>query len=724
METPLVIGGFALVLVSTGTLVVARVLRQSRLPERKRREAFEKLQEQGARVAVEEETCIAAVREVQIKARAESSFRVEEAAAAVVREPQCEIHEETRLQPEGPARILEAHEAQRVAGESAPQYAKEESRLVAKQEVLHEATDESHCQTDEEAASTTRGMLDAGSTNQLPTCTEDEARVADEQAPPNTSDDRVRLRDKVRVDNARGDAHGGAPEVADANDVHASAMGSEVTESSAATMEHTPSHAALPIEAAPVVALVSRPAPALPAPRQYRPSARVPAVRRDTSAVISGREARERAIPIEVRLVFEKAGFCRLSLLPRRPDGMPAELPVTGSGNPPELLALEDSWYQDVVPSDLGRLLRDGIVWSGALPEHNRFRASLSGREIFVLAHHNEISGFVSAPRLVLGAEHVVLCVTERLAEVRTAIALTGSSDPVLLSADSGIPGGWTGLRGITPRNPIAPSATGEILDALRPLAGVEIAMVGGIRIDRQTWLAGFPPSVRLHGDTSTIAAVTIDGSAAEVTPEGTYFVHGWDAPGEHSVWCTSDSRTYSIRGGAEEWRLWDAYTWSLGELTAESTLSRPGICGVLVRPPRLRRSDSRATVVPASNPVLIGAAPGEIEICSPRQDVRAGLCIGFPWFEPIWAIPADVFRCDKRTARVLLLGRPQPVAAENHRPNKRPAERRSRAGYTWCESILTAGRKRLQTEPSRVEVSNLWKTYIRCAKTLRRSWR
>ena len=87
-------------------------------------------------------------------------------------------------------------------------------------------------------------------------------------------------------------------------------------------------------------------------------------------------------------------------------------------------------------------------------------------------------------------------------------------------------------------------------------------------------------------------------------------------------------------------------------------------ICGVLVRPPRVARSDGRAIVFPASNPVLIGARPGEIEICTPRSDVRVGLCVGFPWFEPIWAIPANALHCDKRTARVLLIGSPQPVAA------------------------------------------------------------
>ncbi len=466
-------------------------------------------------------------------------------------------------------------------------------------------------------------------------------------------------------------------------------------------------------------------------PRQYRPAARVPAARGPAPA---GKEpeARDRAMPIEVRLVFERAGFCRVSLLPRRAEGMPQELAVAGSGDPPELVALQDEWYQDVELADIGRVLRGGIEWAGSLPEGRRVRWSLSGREIYVLARHSELSGFVSAPRLTLGGEHVVLCAAERLNEVREAIAMTGSPEPALLDSGSGIPAGWSGLRGVAPRMPVAPSPFGDILDALRPLADVKLVLEGGIRIDRQAWLSGFPPNVRLRGDTSTISAVTIDGRDATISADGDCVVSGWDSPGDHSVWCTSDSRTYAIRDGAEDWEPWDAYTWSLGELRADGMQSRPAICGVLVRPPRAARPDGRARVVPASNPILIGADPGEIAVCSSRSDLRAGVSVGFPWFEPVWAIPADAHHCDKRTARVLLVGPPQPVAKGEPQRRGRSRERRGgrldrprNAGAdAWCTAILAASGKGLQTEPARPEIVDLWKTYRRCAKALRRSWR
>jgi hypothetical protein len=409
---------------------------------------------------------------------------------------------------------------------------------------------------------------------------------------------------------------------------------------------------------------------------------------------------------------------------------MPVEFPVTGSGNPPELLALQDEWYQDVVLPDIEHLLRKGIEWAGGLPGGPAARLSLSGRDLYVLARHSELNGFVSTPRLVLGEEHVVLCVAGRLPEVRGAITLTDSPEPTLLSSDNGIPAGWVGLRGVLPRKPIAPSPDGHILDALRPLAKVEIALNGGIRIDRQTWLSGFPPTIRLLGDTSTLGAITIDGQAATLAADGGYTAPGWDSPGEHSVWCTSDSRTFVIRSGAEEWESWDAYAWSLGDLSDGAAQSHPAICGVFVRPPGVARSNGRATVVAASNPVLIGARPSEIEICTPRRDVRAGLCVGFPSFEPVWAIPADALHCDKRGARVLLVGSPRPVAEDALRAHTRAggqaARRRGLPWRTqaWCTAILAAGRKGLQTEPAIAEVVELWKGYKRRAKTLQRGSR
>jgi hypothetical protein len=778
MKMLLAVGGLGFVIAIAITLLVVRAVRRARRNEDARRRGEEESRltaeahrraEQDARLEarrqhrVEEEARVAAEAEAQRRAEEELRREAElEARRRADERARAAAQAEERRRAEEEARVAADQEALRRAEEEARRKA-EEARVAAEAEARHRAEEEWRRETEAEAL---RGAEEQGrvaAETEARHEAEVQARVEAEETRRRAEEEARRKAEEARV-TAEADSHRKAEDEArrSAEQQTRLAAGAEArhradqearlnaeadarrkvqeetrreAEDDACPVLPTLGPVAVPMDGSLATPpILNAPAAPIRDPRQYRPVPRVPAVptapRTPVPASVE-REARDRAMPIEIRLVFERAGFCRVSLLPRRAAGMPLELAVTGSGDPPELLALQDEWYQDVVLPNLERMLREGVEWAGALSVGQQARWSLSGREIYVLARHSELYGFVSAPRLILGEEHVVLCVADRLSEVHAAIALTGSPEPTLLNSDSGIPAGWAGLRGVLPRMPIAPSPAGDILDALRPLAEVEIALEGGIRIARQTWLSGFPPSVRLRGDTSTIGAVTIDGHDATLSADGSCAVPGWDSPGEHSVWCTSASRTYAIRGGAEDWESWDAYTWSLGEVGVAGTQSHPAICGVLVRPPRAARSGGRAIVVPVSNPVLIGAGPGEIEICTPRSDVRAGLCMGFPWFEPIWAIPADALHCDKRTARVLLIGSPQPVAEGEQQPSARPGERRARfhrgrtrGGHAWCEAIITAGGRGLRTEPLRAEVADLWKAYKRSAKALRRSWR
>ena len=691
-------------------------MRQARRNEDARRRAEEESRltaeahrraEQDARLEAQrqrradEEARIAA--EVEAWHRTEEESRRETEAEALRlagEQARLAAEAEARHRADEEARVAANREAQRRAEDEAHLKA-EEARVAAEAEVRHRTEEESRRETEAEALRLAR--------EQARLAAEAEARQrAQAEARLNAEADACRKAEEETRRQAEDDARLALPTTAPVADSMAGDLA-------------TPT-------------IPDAPLAPIRAPHQYQPVARVPVVRAAPRPPVSAsleRETRDRALSIDVRLVFEKAGFCKVSLLPRRDSGMPVEFAVLGSGDPPEFLALQEGWYQDVVLPNVGHLLAEGVEWAGVLSVDQEARWSLSGREIYVLTRHSELNGFVSAPRLILGAEHVVLCVAERLGEVRAAIALTGSPEPTLLNSVSGIPAGWAGLRGVVPRMPIAPSPTGDILDALRPLAEVEIALEGGIRIDRQTWLSGFPPSIRLRGDTSTIGALMIDGHDAVLSADGGYAVPGWDSPGEHSVWCTSNSRTYAIRSGAEDWELWDAYIWTIWKtLRRRHTVTSHAICGVLVRPPRVASSDGRGIVVPASNPVLIGAAPGEIEICTSRSDIRAGLCVGFPWFEPVWAIPAIVRRRDNRTAHVLLIGPPRPVAEGEQQLSMNVAGRslfhrgRSWGGNAWCTAIITARRKGLETEPSRAEIADLWKTYERRAKALRRSWR
>jgi hypothetical protein len=650
-------------------------------------------------------------------ADAEQARRAEEEdRAAAELDAQRQAEEMRRHEEKAAARPAPAEETTRAAAEQKAQIQAVEAKHPVEREAANaEADCEVECarrRGDEEEARSATGQNDHATA-------QDERRRRDRK-PPTTS----------RIDTNAGGGldENGAPGELGGEDASAG-MNTQMRPQQHETETPAPETVEAPVELGAPSTGPGVPAVPLRAPRLFRPAPRVPSAPRITTPARSEREVRERAAPIEVRLVFEKAGFCRVTILPRRAAGMPAELAVSGTGDPPELLALQDEWYQDVLVPEVGLLLLQGIEWASVLPGGQIARFSLSGRELYVLARHRELNGFVSTPRLVLGEEHVVLCIAELLPAVTAAIALTGSPEPTVLNSDAGIPAGWIGLRGVLPHMPVAPSPEGDVLDALRPLADVEIELTGGIRIDRQTWLNGFPPTIRLLGDANSIDTITIDGHVATRASNDGYVAPGWDSIGDHSVWCTSTSRTYSIRSGAEEWEAWDAYAWSLGEMSNDDAFTRrcASICGVLVRTPKVARSGSRSMVVAASNPVLIGARPGEIVFCKPRRHIRAGFCIGFPWFEAVWAVPADVLHCDKRTARVLLVGPPRPVEwSDTQRPRSGAPTQRARVGsaHAWSKAILDSSRKGLKTEPTLQAIAELWKSYRHHARAFRKGWR
>src|SRR6266702_6281744 len=520
----LVIGGLSLALAFAIAVVVVRGLRRSRKVDNAPRTVEH--QNNGSRQVATS---------FDPKAEEDERFKAQERA---------------RHRTEEEARLAAEQETRRRTEEEAHRRANEEARLAAEQETQRRAKEDDRLAAEREAHRNVQ----------------EKARLATEQETQRMAEEEARLRaeEEVRLAAAQ-ETQRRAEEEARAATAQKGRQAHEEKQTPTGSIG---------------------PATPLRAAREYRPMARLPAEPREPAPASAECESRDRATSLEVRLVFERAGFCRVSLLPRRAAGMPVELAVRGSGDPPELLALQEEWYQDIVLSNLGNLLREGIEWVGSLPEGHQVRLSLSGRELYVLAGHSELYGFVSTPRLILGEEHVVLCVAERLSEVRAAIAQAGSTEPTLLSSGSGVPAGWTGLRGVVPRTPIAPSPTGDILDALRLLADVKIALEGGIRIDRQTWLSGFPPTIRLRGDASAIGTVIIDGRDATVSPDSSYVVPGWDSLGGHSVWCTSESRTYEIRSGAEDWESWDAYNWSAWRSRRQRHAVASGaICGVLVRP-------------------------------------------------------------------------------------------------------------------------------------------
>ena len=417
---------------------------------------------------------------------------------------------------------------------------------------------------------------------------------------------------------------------------------------------------------------------------------------------------------IDVRVIFQHGGYCMISLLPQRLIGLPERIVVSSAGGDVELLALQDQWYQDVVPDNLPELLREGLVWEDS-DTGQEWR--LSGREVFVLAPGTTHRGFVSCPRLSLGRNHVVLCTAKVLAPVEDALRAAECDSWSRLGEDDGAPSGWRVLREVVPRKSVPLSNNADILNILRPLPEIEVALEGGIRLAYNTWLLGYPPAIHVYGYHEHTETVLIDGQEAAVSERHGYTAPGWDVEGDHQVWCSNTNRSYSLVRCETNWTYWPAYSFAVSSSGGDDHEFE--VCGPLVSTGAMGgRSNQRQVVqVPATNPVLLGACPGEVFFARPRLDLRGAQCLGLPRFDPVWAIPPDTLLCDKRTNRILLVGE---SAAAGSSTNREPSSGR-RDLKRWCLLILDANRKGLSVEPASPATDDLWREYKQVA---RRLWR
>ena len=416
---------------------------------------------------------------------------------------------------------------------------------------------------------------------------------------------------------------------------------------------------------------------------------------------------------VAVRILFQHDGYCTVSLLAKRLPGLPEEVTVFSESGEVGLDALQDEWYQ-VFPDNLADLLRTGFVWTGR--GINQEWVLSAGREVFVLAPGTAHRGFVSCPRLTLGRDHVVLCAATRLPAVEDALDEAGCSGWSQLGEDDGVPTGWRVLRNVRPRRPVPLDNDADVLNVLRPLPKIEIALEGGIRLFYNTWLLGYPPAIRVYGDPEHSETVLIDDQKAVGSDRNGYTAPGWDREGGHKIWCSSTKKSYSLVCCEANWAFWPAYSFSLRDTLGEDC--EFAFCGPLVRPAANdAQQDQRGTLlVPPGNPALLGARPGEIFFVHRRSDVRGAQCLGLPPFDPVWALPAQPLRCDKRNNRILLIGKPEAMPGDAG--NRQPAED-SHDLEQWCRIILDASRKGLAVEPAPPATHQLWRSYKHLARRL-----
>ncbi len=441
-----------------------------------------------------------------------------------------------------------------------------------------------------------------------------------------------------------------------------------------------------------------------PQPRRYQPQTRGAAGRRPRTGK-PRQEPTERSCPIEVRLRSRTGGTFTVSLLPRRRNGMPEEVEVSGAGETPlTLSAFHEAWYQDVVPADAGTVLKTGAAWYADRPE-GRLQWMLSGRDLYALGPRDELSGFASVPRLVLGDQHMVLCTAEKRVQVLALLKECCGAEPDSIGPEDGLPEGWIGFRGVCPIRSLPANPLPDILDALRPAPDVQINLRGGIRLQYAQWLAGFPPSIRLTGAAADAPlTVTIDGHTAVRDHDGNFTALDWDQPGEHLVACDALTRGYSLVEPPDSWEAWPAHCQG-GKLA---------VCGAstgIISHATVKSS----VVIPSTNPLLLGQHPGQVYLCPVRADIGTGLCAGAPPFRPVWAVPAVPLKADKSTARILRLDWPAPLEA---------SERASVSGASvrlWVQAILDCGRKGLRLAEESSEVKAIWRA---CRDQARSIWR
>ena len=422
----------------------------------------------------------------------------------------------------------------------------------------------------------------------------------------------------------------------------------------------------------------------------------------------------DRAAPIHVRVVFQRGGYCAVSLLPCRLPGLPERLIVSSTDGEVALVALQDDWYQDVVPGNLGDLLREGLVWNCSDIGQEWL---LSGREVFVLAHGTTHRGFVSCARLTLGRRQLVLCTVAQLGPVEDALRVAGCTGWSQLHQDDGAPSGWCLLRDVVPQKPVPQSSASDILNILRPLPEIEVALEGGVRLAHSNWLLGYPPAIKIYGDPEHTDAVLIDGKRATVSEPGGYVAPGWDAEGSHQVSCTSTNKRYSLVRIQANWAYWPAYSFTMSSARGDD--SKFEFCGPVVRPVTINGESNHRQVVqvPATNPILIGACPGQVFSMRSRPDLWGARCLGLPPFDAVWALPRQPLHCEKCANKILRVRAPTPgvgSASQKLVGGRRDLKR-------WCLLILDATRKGLAVEPASPPTAELWKEYKQVARSL---WR
>ena len=306
------------------------------------------------------------------------------------------------------------------------------------------------------------------------------------------------------------------------------------------------------------------------------------------------------------------------------------------------------------------------------------------------------MSGFVSAPRVVIGQENAALCIEELGAEVVRLCAATGSTEPLEVFGP-GVPAGWRCFRRIEPKIPAAPETCEDLLLALVPLPHAVIDLSGGVSVNRSAWLSEHPPQFASWAVVAEPGEVMIDGQPASSSETGNWVAAGWDTDGSHTVAFAGLSRAYEIKPAPKSWKGWEAHV--ANGLT---------LCGALAT-----GHAGHPVFASGAGPVwLVGRVPGEIVQAFHTQPTA--LAVATPDFEPVWAVPVHSGRGRRRHLPQLIGHTAQPHAHYAGMPKH--------AVRLWCQVLREAARNRKPwPDPGHEATAELWMQYRQTARAL---WR
>jgi hypothetical protein len=422
------------------------------------------------------------------------------------------------------------------------------------------------------------------------------------------------------------------------------------------------------------------------------------------------------SLPIRLQLVLGSGrSVKKLVLIPHRAEGMPGSFEVTTvAGGHFEISEASSDSYESLAVSLFDDPLSNGVFFQ-TRSDTERWRWELTRREIYVLAAGDTfgLSGFVTRhrdQRLWLHTKHAVLAKEGLHDPVIGALNEAGCDAPeVCDSTTAGVPAGWILIRDVIPTRAVPMREEQNILNVLCPGHEIEPQFTGGIRLERNVWLVGFPPRIRFAGELESGFRVLIDDQPTTRANDGGFESPGWDQEGEHRLWFSDRAQTYALRRMEEHWDSWPAHQCGAGA----------AICGAGTY--RIDDARPRQFCVPAANPVLIGARPGEIFRCRIANGANSSWVLATVPFTPVWALPSGRLSRKNPAAAIELVEFKEPL---NQIEGSSPKLKVTSALRKWVFAVRNARRNRFILAVNRDELQALWRRYGDVARKLRKQLR